>query len=397
MTPSFLLLRAAAVLLFLLISTLFANSVDPPLVISVADACARMMNTLSFCASEIPPGIPPVLTEAPVTFSGTYTPFPGVSMTVSGLGQAGYGVLKADTSASFDIAGTPVVVYSYGASAFRDVVTIDFAPWNGSSGLLFVSYALNGTIVASGNSNAGLNVETYGGPTDSQIMFQDYASSVSGLFTAPAPINFIYGQPFNLGLELWAEAGTQGSVVGFFWNKPANEIGSASANFSNTLILVSLVPTDVNGNQAVGAQFFSASGTQYSQDGVLESFANLSACTELEINDRAFETEGSFLLGPGTNGIAPLTEDVTLQVGTFSATIPGGSFSLDEQGRFAFHGVVNGAALDMSILPIKEEHGGFKYRASGWHANLSGTSDPVTVRLIVGDDGGKTTSSCGHE
>jgi len=325
-------------------------------------------------------------------------------MTVSGLGQVGYGVLKADASSSFDIAGTRATTYTYGASAFRDVLTISVPGvegWNGSPGLLFVSYTLNGTIVASANSTAGLNVETYGGPTDSQQMWQNYTSSASGLFSAPAPIHFIYGQPFNLGLELWAEAGTLGSVVGIdptSWAAPTTGTGSASANFSNTLILTSLIPTDVNGNQAVDAQFSSASGTQYSQDGVLESFANLTACTELKNNERAFKTEGSFLLGPGTNGIAPQTEDVTLQVGTFSATIPAGSFSLDKQGRFEFHGVVDGAALDLSILP-REKENGFEYKARGRHANLWGTSEPVTVRLIVGDDGGKTTSkaSCGDE
>lgn len=381
--------RPAILLLFLLICTLSANSTDPPLVVSAADACATE-NTAVSCL-----GFTRVFTTAPVFVNATYTPFPLVSITASGLGQANYGVLKADASASFNINRAPVTVDAFGVSAFRDVVTIDFPPWNGSPGLLFVSYTLNGTLAATANGTAGLNVETFGGPSDLQTMFQNYTSSVSGVLSAPAPINFIYGQPFNLGLELWAEAGTHGSVVGVFppaWAGPATGTGSAFANFSNTLTLVGLIPMDENGNQAVGATFSSQSGTQYSQDGVLKSFANLSACAELEVNDGEFESEGSFLLGPGSNGITPLTEEVTLQIGNFSVTIPAGSFTLHERGNFRFHGVVNGVALRISILPRQE--GRFNFIASGWRANLAGTSNPVTVRLIVGDDGGQTTSSC---
>ena len=384
-----------------------ANSTDPPLLISRVDACASVNKNSFVCVNNSPP----VLSSAPATVNGTYALFTGVSMTVSSLGQVGEnGVLKASAATSFDISGTQATVYSFGASAFKDVLTISNPPLNGSPGLLYVSYTLNGTIAVTANGTAGLNVETYGGPSDSETMFQNYTSSVSGVFKAPAPIHFIYGQPFNLGLELWTEAGTRGSVVGTYpgdWAAPTTGTGSASASLSNTLILAGLVPTDANGNEASGAQFSSASGTRYSEEGVLESFSASSTCTELEIKDKTFKTKGAFLLGPRSKGINPVTEEVTIQVGTFSATIPPGSFRLNEHGRFGFHGVVNSAVLDLSIQSEKKdsrfEHeksgGWFKYEARGWHTNLSGTSEPVSVRLILGGDGGMLTSKarCGNK
>jgi len=103
----------------------------------------------------------------------------------------------------------------------------------------------------------------------------------------------------------------------------------------------------------------------------------------------AFEVKGNFTLGAGSNGINPLTEDVKLQVGTFSTTIPAGSFQQDPRGRFKFEGVISGVSLEVQIVPLGGNDFEFKAEAQG--ADLSGIVNPVTVELTIGDDGGSTT------
>ncbi len=103
----------------------------------------------------------------------------------------------------------------------------------------------------------------------------------------------------------------------------------------------------------------------------------------------AFEVKGNFTLGAGSNGINPLTEDVKLQVGTFSTTIPAGSFQQDPRGRFKFEGVISGVSLEVQIASLGGNDFEFKAEAQG--ADLSGIVNPVTVGLTIGDDGGSTT------
>jgi hypothetical protein len=45
-------------------------------------------------------------------------------------------------------------------------------------------------------------------------------------------------------------------------------------------------------------------------------------------------------------------EDVTLQIGTFSVTIPAGSFKHKPNGGFDFKGVINDVKLKAQIVPL---------------------------------------------
>jgi len=114
-------------------------------------------------------------------------------------------------------------------------------------------------------------------------------------------------------------------------------------------------------------------------------FASFVARVELE--KREFKLKGTFTLGARSNGIHPLTEDVTLQVGAFAATIPAGSLRSHGHDTFRFEGVARGAALEVEI---RSRGGGrFEFKAEGNGAQV-GTANPVTVRLTIGDDAGST-------
>jgi hypothetical protein len=97
----------------------------------------------------------------------------------------------------------------------------------------------------------------------------------------------------------------------------------------------------------------------------------------------------SFILSSTAPSINPLTEAVTLQIGTFAGTIPAGSFVETNQGFFVFAGVINGVTLEAAI-----EHTGtlrYAFQAKAVHASLTGTTNPVTVRLSIGADSGITS------
>jgi hypothetical protein len=108
-----------------------------------------------------------------------------------------------------------------------------------------------------------------------------------------------------------------------------------------------------------------------------------------EIGGNRFEIQGGFTLGSGTNGINPLTESVVLQIGNSSVSIPGGSFKSARGGSYKFEGTIGGVALEMSIAPSGTNS--YTFAAEGRGVNLTGTVNPVSVALTIGDDAGTTT------
>jgi hypothetical protein len=126
------------------------------------------------------------------------------------------------------------------------------------------------------------------------------------------------------------------------------------------------------------------------------TFAAFTAKVEVELRPRrddAFAVQSSFAIGASSNGIDPLTEDVTLELtgGTtsFTTTIPAGSFTKEKNGRFEFEGTINGVDLQAKITPVGRH--GFKCKVEGEHADLTGIANPVTVTLTIGNDSGNTT------
>jgi len=92
--------------------------------------------------------------------------------------------------------------------------------------------------------------------------------------------------------------------------------------------------------------------------------------------------------GAISNGINPVTENVTLQIGTFSVTIPADSFKLNPDGTFFFHGGINGVSMKVQIVPLGNNI--FTFNAVGTGVDLTGLTNPVTVVVTIGDDTGST-------
>jgi hypothetical protein len=113
---------------------------------------------------------------------------------------------------------------------------------------------------------------------------------------------------------------------------------------------------------------------------------------KLKIKERhrpSFELKEFFTLGTNSNGIDPVTENTTLQVGPFSVTIPADSFEKDPNGRFEFKGVINDVPLEVQIVSIGNNI--FTLIADGKGVDLVCLTNPVTVGLTIGIDIGRTT------
>lgn len=106
---------------------------------------------------------------------------------------------------------------------------------------------------------------------------------------------------------------------------------------------------------------------------------------KVEIEDDEFEVKGRFTLGDASNGIDPTSEEVIFKIGTFSASMPPGSFERDDHS-FEFEGIIDGVELEMKIKPRR--NGAFTLKVEGDDVDLTGTINPVEVTLTIGDDGG---------
>lgn len=118
----------------------------------------------------------------------------------------------------------------------------------------------------------------------------------------------------------------------------------------------------------------------------LVNFSTLAA--KAEINRDGFEMRGSFTLGTGSAGISPDTQPVTLTLGSFTTTIPAGSFKRHHNGHYALEGTINGVHLEFGITPIGGNS--FRFSVEAHDVNPSPVTSPLILKLAIGNDGGTT-------
>jgi hypothetical protein len=84
-----------------------------------------------------------------------------------------------------------------------------------------------------------------------------------------------------------------------------------------------------------------------------------------------------------------MSEPLTLSLGTSSWTIAPGSFQPTQFGGYRFSGIIGTTHLTATIQPLWR--GKYVIAVVGYAAELSGTANPVTVTLTIGDDTGTDT------
>jgi YVTN family beta-propeller protein len=106
-------------------------------------------------------------------------------------------------------------------------------------------------------------------------------------------------------------------------------------------------------------------------------------------NQDSFNLHSLFTLSSTAPAIHPHRDQVTLQVGTFSVTIPAGSFTKQPDESFFFSGMIDGVSLKARITPTATLQYAFHAKATG--ASLTGTKNKVYVTLAIG--GGSYSNS----
>ena len=121
-------------------------------------------------------------------------------------------------------------------------------------------------------------------------------------------------------------------------------------------------------------------------------FSSFRGKLELDLDAGSFDLNASFALGAGM-GINPPNQPVSLTIGTYSVTIPAGSFVKHKPG-YAFEGIINGVSLEV-LIKFGSTPGSYRFLAKGKGANLKGTTGPVTVTLSIGNNIGTTQINAG--
>jgi hypothetical protein len=116
-------------------------------------------------------------------------------------------------------------------------------------------------------------------------------------------------------------------------------------------------------------------------------FTSLSA--EGEMQKRRFRLRGRLSLGDTSNGISPLSEAVTVQLGSYSVTISPGSFQRSENHGYTFQGKIGDVRLTVSL----KAHGpaNYTFEMHGAGSGLPRQTKSDSFALTIGDDSGTTT------
>jgi hypothetical protein len=242
----------------------------------------------------------------------------------------------------------------------------------------------NGAQVATGNSRGGTPVSVgndligaawVGGVIIPEVRFGGAIDEVQiyNRVLSPAEVSELY----DAGKGRFGAVEGGGLVAGYHFDEGN---GASAADFSGNGKTASLI----NG---VG---WTASPV------ALEAlpFASFSAHVGLRLGpaatDDSFALRAAFSLGNDSDGINPSGEDVRLKIGTFSTTIPAGSFKTRANVRFEFVGVIEGVTLKAVLISPPRSSKTLVF-VTGRGADLTGTVLPVSVSLTIGDDQGNTT------
>jgi hypothetical protein len=129
--------------------------------------------------------------------------------------------------------------------------------------------------------------------------------------------------------------------------------------------------------------------------GTVENFASF----EIEVLDLVLQKReapmdrcllgGEFSLAEASNGLRVLWEDVTVRIGSYTATIPAGSFRVNG-AEYSWHGTIDGAVVGILL----EDRGAdvYSFAIAIGSFDLGKVSGCASIGLSVGDDAGSVNA-----
>lgn len=108
-----------------------------------------------------------------------------------------------------------------------------------------------------------------------------------------------------------------------------------------------------------------------------------------------FELKAKFTQGTGAGAIDPVSQPVRLAVGTYTVTIPAGSFRALKKGVYVFEGAIDGIELRVHIL--QTESNSYLIHADALSVDLTALANPIAVNLFIGRNSGATEVTADFE
>jgi uncharacterized repeat protein (TIGR03803 family) len=338
------------------------------------------------------------------------------------------GLLEAGTVFKLDTSGTETVLYSFGS--FGDGAHPAPALIMDKAGNLYGTTvqggtAFNGTVFKldiSGNETVLHSFTGNDGGSPLAALVMDAAGNLYGT-TNQGGANGS-GTVFELGtsgtetvLHSFAKTGGDGwSPVGSLVMDAAGKLygttqfGGADGGAGNGA--GSVFKLDTSDNETVLHSFGSSGdGANPVADLIMDKAGNLYGTTvgggangygtvfkltfsvpftsftaSLAIVPPGFRLNGAFTTGPGAAPIDLATQDLTLKVGTYTVTIPAGSFRAHPKGSFTYAGAIDGARLEIRIAAAGAD--AYKIRVEASRVHLTTLTNPVPVTLTFGNNTG---------
>jgi uncharacterized repeat protein (TIGR03803 family) len=187
------------------------------------------------------------------------------------------------------------------------------------------------------------------------------------------------GTVFEIVKTASGYASTPTTLVIFDGTNGATPVGSLIADANGNLF-----DATVDGGVSGDGTVFELTGSGFVP--LITPFASFQA--DLAITTRqpyGYALVAAFTTSAANTAINPATEAITVGIANYSLTIPARSFNAI-WGSYVYQGTINGVATYALLTPL----GGNRYAfaVAGSPANLSATTNPVTVSLRIGANGG---------
>ncbi len=239
---------------------------------------------------------------------------------------------------------------------------------------------LKSTLVA---DNAGGNCSFYGGAINSKGYNLSDDNTCTSFFTGPADENNVVK---GAGLDprgLQSNGGPTQTIALLAGSPAVDHIPVADC-------------TDLNGNPATtdqrGIMRPQGPACDVGAFELVKAVPFESFHPALAIDDGkhpGFVLTSTFTLGSSSTGLDPATEAMTLQIASYTLTLPPGSFHQlwkAANAPYGYEGTVKGATVVLSLIPLGNNT--FAFDAAGSPVTFPGIKNPVIVTLTFGTDTG---------
>ena len=117
-------------------------------------------------------------------------------------------------------------------------------------------------------------------------------------------------------------------------------------------------------------------------------FSSFQGSLQIGGSGKSFQFNGNFSLGPGSVGIHPLVDPMSLQIGSYVILVPAGSLAQAPHGAYVFQGTINGVKLQIRIASASAS---YSFQSEGAGASGLPTSGTTRVVLTIGNNTGSIT------